>query len=170
MSPTKVRNPILLGYANFYTMYYKDIGEFQILYARYMLVTLVLIPSDFHIILQWVSSSNTLWKRGYPNCIGFLTLKVLFVYYYNSSSLTSTFDGDKWWMNYPMSCFIQQQLFLDRHVWWVSMVDNVQYQIHAYCLIGNMKAVRAPSQRSNWNKRPYAFNPIDHSLIDLQVH
>jgi hypothetical protein len=30
----KVRNPILLGYAGFYTVYYKDIGEFQILYLQ----------------------------------------------------------------------------------------------------------------------------------------
>jgi hypothetical protein len=26
--PYKVRNPIPLGYAGFYTVYYKDIGEF----------------------------------------------------------------------------------------------------------------------------------------------
>jgi hypothetical protein len=30
----KVRNPILLGYTGFYTMYYKDIEEFQILYSQ----------------------------------------------------------------------------------------------------------------------------------------
>jgi hypothetical protein len=33
-SYTKVRNPIPLGYASFYTMYYEDIGEFQILYSQ----------------------------------------------------------------------------------------------------------------------------------------
>jgi hypothetical protein len=30
----KVRNPKPLGYAGFYTVYYKDIGEFQILYLQ----------------------------------------------------------------------------------------------------------------------------------------
>jgi hypothetical protein len=30
----KVRAPILLVYADFYTMYYKDMGEFQILYLQ----------------------------------------------------------------------------------------------------------------------------------------
>jgi hypothetical protein len=30
----KVRNPIPLGYGGFYTVYYKDIGEFQILYLQ----------------------------------------------------------------------------------------------------------------------------------------
>jgi hypothetical protein len=41
LKPFKVRNPIPQGYADFYTVYYKDIGEFQL--ARCMLVTLVLI-------------------------------------------------------------------------------------------------------------------------------
>jgi hypothetical protein len=31
---TKVRTPIPLGYAGFNTVYYKDIGEFQILYSQ----------------------------------------------------------------------------------------------------------------------------------------
>jgi hypothetical protein len=31
---TKVRAPIPPGYAGFYTVYYKDIGEFQILYSQ----------------------------------------------------------------------------------------------------------------------------------------
>jgi hypothetical protein len=30
----KVRTPILLGYASYYIVYYKDIGEFQILYLK----------------------------------------------------------------------------------------------------------------------------------------
>ena len=30
----KVRNPILMGYVGIYTVYYKDIGEFQILYLQ----------------------------------------------------------------------------------------------------------------------------------------
>ena len=31
---SKVRTPIVLGYASYYTMYYKDIREFQILYLQ----------------------------------------------------------------------------------------------------------------------------------------
>jgi hypothetical protein len=30
----KVRTPIPLGYGGFYIVYYKDIGEFQILYSQ----------------------------------------------------------------------------------------------------------------------------------------
>jgi hypothetical protein len=30
----RVRAPILPGYVDFYTVYYKDIGEFQILYSQ----------------------------------------------------------------------------------------------------------------------------------------
>jgi hypothetical protein len=34
MCHSKARAPIPLGYADFYTVYYKDIGEFQILYSQ----------------------------------------------------------------------------------------------------------------------------------------
>jgi hypothetical protein len=34
ISTNKVRSPIPQGYADFYIVYYKDIGEFQILYSQ----------------------------------------------------------------------------------------------------------------------------------------